>query len=99
MIIDEPNEVSVANNDWKNLSDTKKDLYKTIRKGYEKRIANLIKAGIAAGEFKDLNVSVALFTLLSSLRWIELWYKPGRDISPEQLENDLMTLLINGFQK
>ncbi|MDH1603368.1 MULTISPECIES: TetR/AcrR family transcriptional regulator [Empedobacter] len=99
MIIDEPNEVSVANNDWKNLSDTKKELYKTIRKGYEKRIANLIKAGIAAGEFKDLNVSVALFTLLSSLRWIELWYKPGRDISPEQLENDLMTLLINGFQK
>ena len=87
MIIDEPNEVSVANNDWKNLSDTKKELYKTIRKGYEKRIANLIKAGIEAGEFKELNVSVALFTLLSSLRWIELWYKPGRDITPEQLEN------------
>lgn len=99
MIILEPNEVSVANTDWKNLSDTKKELYKQIRKGYEKRIATLIKEGIQAGELKDINVSVALFTLLSSLRWIELWYKPEREVTPEQLENDLMTILIEGFQK
>ncbi len=78
MIINEPNEVAVANNDWKQLSEAKNKLYKTMRKGYEKRISNLIKARIAAGEFKDINVSVALFTLLSSLRWIEFWYKPKR---------------------
>lgn len=99
MIISEPNEVSVANNDWKNLSETKKELYKQIRKGYEKRIATLIREGIQNGELKNINVSVALFTLLSSLRWIELWYKPEREVTPEQLENDLMTILIEGFQK
>lgn len=99
MIILEPNEVSVANNDWKNLSDTKKDQYKQIRKGYEKRIAALMQEGIRCGELKPVNVSVALFTLLSSLRWIELWYKPEREVSPEQLKKDMMTILIEGFQK
>lgn len=99
MIIQEPNEVSVANNDWKNLSETKKETYKQIRKGYEKRIATLIQEGIRGGELKEVNVSVALFTLLSSLRWIELWYRSDREITPEQLENDMMTILIEGFQK
>lgn len=99
MIIDEPNEVSVANNDWKNLAETKKELYSQVRKGYEKRIATLIREGISVGELKELNVSVAMFTLLSSLRWIELWYKPKRGVTPTELENDLMTILIEGFKK
>lgn len=99
MIIESPHEVSVANNEWRSLSPMKKDIYKQLRKGYEKRVATLITDGIRAGELKDLNVSVALFTLLSSLRWIELWYRPDRDVSPEELENDLMTILIEGFQK
>ena len=51
------------------------------------------------GEFKEINVSVALFTLLSSLRWIELWYKPNREISPEELQADLTTFLVNGLKK
>src|SRR5690606_36542343 len=92
MIIESPNEVSVANNDWKNLTGTKKEQYKEIRRGYEQRVAALIQLGIAEGALKPVNVSVALFTLLSSLRWIELWYRAERDISPEILENDMITL-------
>lgn len=99
MIIDSPNEVSVANNDWKNLSGAKKEQYKEIRRGYEKRVADLIQLGIDEGHLKPVNVSVALFTLLSSLRWIELWYRAERDISPETLENDMITLLIDGIKK
>lgn len=50
-----------------------------------------------SGEFKKMNVSVALFTMLSSLRWIELWYNPSRDITPQELEEDLKTLLMTGL--
>jgi len=98
LIINRPNEVSVANNDWKNLSDPKKKLYKEVRKGYENRIANILTKGMEKGEFKKIHVSVALFTLLSSLRWIELWYKPGREVSPEELKSDLTTFLVNGIK-
>lgn len=99
LVIEKPNEVSVANNDWKNLSEPKKKLYKEVRKGYENRIATILIKGMQAEEFKKINVSVALFTLLSSLRWIELWYKPNRDITPEELQTDLTTFLINGLKK
>lgn len=99
LIINDANAVSVANNDWKYLTATKMALYKDIRKGYEKRFAEIISKGIKEGEFKEINVSVALFTMLSSLRWIELWYKPDREISAEKLEEDLTQLLLNGLNK
>lgn len=97
LMIDDAAAVSVANNDWKSLRDDKKEEYKQIRKAYEKNFAHIIEQGMEQGEFKKMNVSVALFTMLSSLRWIELWYKPSREISPEALENDLSNLLLNGL--
>ena len=72
LIIEDSASVSVANNDWKYLSEEKKNQYKQIRKSYEKSFANIIEQGMQNGEFKKMNVSVALFTKLSSIRWIEL---------------------------
>ena len=97
LIIEDSASVSVANNDWKYLSEEKKNQYKQIRKSYEKSFANIIEQGMESGEFKTMNVSVALFTMLSSIRWIELWYKPSRKITPQELEEDLKTLLMNGL--
>lgn len=91
--------VSVANNEWKALTEPRLTEFKQARKRYEKGFAALIEQGIAAGELQTVNVSVALFTLLSAVRWVELWYRPGRDLSAAELENDLLTLLLDGLKK
>jgi hypothetical protein len=44
-------------------------------------------------------VSVALFTLLSAVRWVELWYRPSRSLSAAELEADLITMLLDGLKK
>ncbi|MCB2408366.1 TetR/AcrR family transcriptional regulator [Hymenobacter lucidus] len=99
LMIEDGAAVSVANNDWKYLSDDKLQQFKDARKTYEKGFAELIEQGIAAGEFQPVNVSVALFTILSAVRWVELWYRPGRGISAEELEENIMTILLNGLAK
>ena len=91
--------VSVANNDWKYLTDSKLQQFKDARKQYEKGFAALIESGIAAGEFQPVNASVALFTILSAVRWVELWYRPGRGVTAQELEEDIMTILLNGLAK
>lgn len=91
--------VSVANNDWKHLTGNKLHEFKEARKAYEHGFASLIERGIAAGELQAVNVSVALFTLLSAVRWVELWYRPGRDVSAEELEENILTILLNGLAK
>lgn len=99
IIITDIDSISVANNEWKHLSDDALTAFKEARRDYEQRFAKIIEAGIAAGELQPINVSVALFTILSAVRWVELWYKNDRDISPEILEENIISLLMNGLQK
>jgi AcrR family transcriptional regulator len=91
--------VSVANNEWKALTEPRLAEFKQARKRYEKSFAALIEQGIAAGELQAVNVSVALFTLLSAVRWVELWYRPSRSLSAAELEADLITMLLDGLKK
>ena len=99
MMIKNGAEVSVTNHDWKYLTKEKLTEFKELRKLYETRIEALITQGIAAGELSDVNPSVALFTILSSLRWVEYWWKPHRGISAKELEKSIITILMNGIEK
>ncbi|MFB9862006.1 TetR/AcrR family transcriptional regulator [Rufibacter immobilis] len=91
--------VSVANNDWKFLSPEPLQEFKNLRSRYEKKLASFIEQGVQAGELQEVNASVALFTLLSAVRWVELWWKPNRGVSPEELENTILTILFKGLEK
>ncbi|MET4108071.1 TetR/AcrR family transcriptional regulator [Hymenobacter sp. UYP22] len=99
LMIEDGAAVSVANHDWKYLPEPQLTAFKDARKNYEKGFAALIEQGIAAGEFQPVNVSVALFTILSAVRWVELWYRPGRELSAEELEDHIITMLLTGLAK
>ncbi|MBX0289056.1 TetR/AcrR family transcriptional regulator [Hymenobacter sp. HSC-4F20] len=99
LMVEDGAAVSVANHDWKYLPEPKLTEFKQARKQYEKGFAALIEQGIAAGEFQPVNVSVALFTILSAVRWVELWYRPGRELSAEELEANIVTMLLTGLEK
>ncbi|QNH62235.1 TetR/AcrR family transcriptional regulator [Hymenobacter sediminicola] len=99
LMIEDGAAVSVANHDWKYLREPALTEFKQARKQYEKGFATLIEQGIAASEFQPVNVSVALFTILSAVRWVELWYRPGRELSAEELEANIITMLLTGLEK
>lgn len=99
LMVEDGAAVSVANHDWKYLPEPRLTEFKQARKTYEKGLAALIEAGIAAGEFRPVNVSVALFTVLSAVRWVELWYRPGRGLSAEELESNILTVLLGGLEQ
>ncbi|QKG52030.1 TetR/AcrR family transcriptional regulator [Hymenobacter sp. BRD67] len=98
LMVEDGAAVSVANHDWKYLPEPRLTEFKQARKSYEKGFAALIEAGIAAGEFRPVNASVALFTVLSAVRWVELWYRPGRGLTAEELENNIITVLLGGLE-
>jgi AcrR family transcriptional regulator len=90
--------VSVANSDWRSLTEPRLTEFKQARQHYEKGFASLLERGIAAGELQPLNVSVALFTILSAVRWVE-WYKPARGLAADELETSIITMLLDGLAK
>ena len=91
--------VTVFNDEWRHLSEPFLEEFLAKRKEYELRFKNIIQSGIDSGDFKKVDATVALYTILTSVRWIHYWYKPGRNLSVEQLENDVFTLLVNGLEK
>jgi TetR/AcrR family transcriptional regulator, cholesterol catabolism regulator len=97
IIADDPHGVSVANNDWRDLEATALKAFKAARKNYESRFAAILEAGIACGEFRAFHVEVVLFTILSSLRWVEQSVKRERGISPKILEENITSLIMNGL--
>jgi len=99
LMVEDSAAVSVANHDWKYLPEPRLTEFKQARKNYEKGFAALIEAGIEAGEFRPVNVSVALFTVLSAVRWVELWYRPGRGLTADELESNILTVLLGGLEQ
>ncbi|MFK7799607.1 MAG: TetR/AcrR family transcriptional regulator [Aureispira sp.] len=98
-----PTSVTVFNNEWRHLTDgtsqNNLSAFLKLRKTYEARLQNIIQKGIEQGELKATDPRVALYTLLTAVRWIHYWYKPSRKMSPKALKTQLITLLLSGLAK
>ncbi|MGS1105009.1 TetR/AcrR family transcriptional regulator [Achromobacter anxifer] len=69
-----------------------------LRDGYEKRLRELIAQGVAAGEFRALDVAAAGRAVLSMLNWMVRWYKPGQGDSAETIAAGYFDLLVGGMR-
>lgn len=54
-----------------------------LRRKYEQAFFDVVREGIAAGVFQDVDVSLAVKSLLGSLNWMPIWFRPGRSSTDE----------------
>lgn len=88
--------VTSFNDEWRHLCEPDLSNFKALRRDYESRFQAILEQGIADGEFRKLEPTVMLYTLLSSVRWLYDWFIPGKKITAIQVENDLLCLLMEG---
>lgn len=50
------------------------------------------------GLLKKANADIILNSILPSVRWLYDWYYDHQDISPIELEIQIINLLVNGFK-
>lgn len=89
--------VAVANHEWRHLKSENLTGFLSMRKQYEIGVLHILKNGMNEGAFREINPEIALFTLLSALRWVEAWYKEDRNISVAALEKNIELLVLNGL--
>ena len=99
MMLEEFDEVFVANHEWKQLKEPYLGIFLQQRRSYEKRLVTLIEAGIRNKEFKPTNPYVAVLTILSAVRGLEFWLQHKKKFSPRILENDMVGHLLKGMIK
>lgn len=89
--------VTIFSDEWRHLSSPYLQEFLGIRKDYERRFSRILQQGIDAGEFAEVNVTVSLFTILTSLRWLHRWYPDKRGISVKSLEAEILKILFEGI--
>lgn len=96
--LEDPTSVTVFNDEWKHLEEPFLSDFLELRKNYENRFKAIIQTGIESGQFKMVNASIALFTLITSVRWLHYWNPKNEALSRTSLESDIQTLLLSGLR-
>ena len=77
-------------NEWRHLSEPHLSDFLAMRDDYEGRFIQIIKDGMASGEFEQVDAKFMMLTILSSLNWTHNWYKPGGSLTPKKLVLDYL---------
>jgi len=88
--------LAALNNDWMHLKGADLFHFTRMREDYEANFRKIIIAGIDAGEIKAFHPEVILFSILSTLRTLYLWYERHDDLDIKTLKKDTLAVLLNG---
>ena len=89
--------LACLNNDWMQLADEQLIYFIKMREDYEENFRTIIKKGIADREIKNLNLEVIIFSTLSTLRTLYLWYGKKKSPDPSVLKSNMIQVLLNGI--
>jgi hypothetical protein len=70
-----------------------------MRDRFERCVRELIRDGIAAGEFGSQNVDLAGFTVLGAINWIPKWYRPNGPLSSAEIAESVADQLIRSLRR
>jgi hypothetical protein len=67
------------------------------RDRYERAVRKMIARGIEDGEFRPVDVKIAVFAILGSINWIARWYDPDGTLKADELGRQFATHLVGGL--
>ncbi len=92
------NAISLIAGEWVHLEEPEKKQYINLRDEYETSFREIIEDGKKEGVFKDVDTDIALFSILSTLRWLYSWYSKNTDYNLIDLEKQINLCLITGIK-
>lgn len=99
LTVEHPDAIALITGEWVHLEEPARGEYLKRRDEYEAHFRHILTDCISGGHFEKVNVDIALFSTLSTLRWLYSWYGKHRDISPQELENQMVKVLVDGLRK
>ena len=89
--------LAALNNDWMHLENEDLKAFVAMRESYEANFRTIIKAGIASEEIKPRHPEVILFSMLSTLRTLHIWYQKRGKLDVNILKKDMVAVLLKGI--
>ena len=98
-MINDFEEVYVSDREWRYLDDPYLSNFQNQRRSYRKRFASIIQSGIEQGQINKIDASTAVLVILHAISGIDSWHRSTHKVSGEELEENIVTILIEGLKK
>lgn len=98
-MIENYEEVYVSDREWKHLEEPYLSNFQTQRRSYRKKFAAIIDDGIQKGEIRKIDASTAVLIILHAVSGIESWHRSQAKINAAELEENMLTIMIDGLRK
>lgn len=85
--------------EWRSLPANRLADFMKLRDRYETEIKQILLDGGNEDVFEDVDQKFAALTILSTLNWVVEWYKPGGEMTPEQIAEKLSDFILGGLRK
>ncbi len=89
--------LAALNNDWMHLENEDLTGFVKMREDYEENFRRIIKQGIETGEIQPRHPEVILFSILSTLRTLYLWFQKRGKLDVNILKKDMVAVFLNGI--
>lgn len=86
--------VSLLTNEWVHLDGEVAQQFVSLKDEYEHDFRMIVLACIKDGMIEEVNVELALFSMLSTLRWLYSWYSKNPSVNRIELEQQMVRLLV-----
>jgi AcrR family transcriptional regulator len=78
---------------------TRFEAYWRERARMQRRLASLIRSGIAAGEFRKVDPTLTALTVMANDEGVQNWYRLGSRRHPRDIGRSLADLTVRGLQE
>ena len=85
--------------DWRYLSEPDLSEFKELRRKYEAIFRKIIREGMSKGIFEKQDETFSVLTIFSSLNWVYEWYDAKGKFTPQQIAENLSSLILDGMRK
>jgi TetR/AcrR family transcriptional regulator, cholesterol catabolism regulator len=84
---------------YRELSPDRRESIARKRDEYEGFVEGVIREGVAAGEFRDVDPRLAALSLFGMVNWSYQWFQPGGRLGPRELAYVMWDLFVKGISK
>lgn len=90
-------EVRLLSDDFRPMSEPELEVFIEERDRYEHGIRDIVCRGVEEGEFKVVDVAIAVRTALGACNYVDRWFRSEGPLSPDDVADDMANFLLAGF--
>jgi AcrR family transcriptional regulator len=88
---------NISSSELRGLTGELRTQHLATRDGYERKFRDLLKRGIAAGEFAPVDVPVIVAGILGIGLAVGRWYSPGGRLTPEDVADEYIRFILKAL--